>query len=187
MLEGGVEAPLDGKSNLLLHYREGKRTFPYVSAVAVLNGEVDAERSRTRWCSLARPRSARAKSSRHRSTLCLPGSRCRRPSPKTPARRDFVRRPEGGVGLETLAVIALGVLSIALVGRFGVAWGALAVPGVAIFWGGASALMSTAAPSCRRCFRPRRGRRARGHDMASRRSSASAPIRQAGKKPPHSA
>jgi response regulator RpfG family c-di-GMP phosphodiesterase len=58
--------------------------------------------------------------------------------------RDFVHRPEDGVGIETLTVIALGVLSIVLVGRFGVAWGALGgAVGVVALWGGAGALMST--------------------------------------------
>jgi adenylate cyclase len=56
--------PLDGKSNLLLRYRGGKRTFPYVSAGDVLTA--DARRhlqgqDRLRW----NDASARARSWRH--------------------------------------------------------------------------------------------------------------------------
>ena len=36
----GQDVPLDGKSNLLLRYRGVKRTFPYISAVDVLNGNI---------------------------------------------------------------------------------------------------------------------------------------------------
>ena len=42
-LRGEMDVPLDGKSNLLLRYRGVKRTFPYVSAVDVLNRQVDPE------------------------------------------------------------------------------------------------------------------------------------------------
>jgi adenylate cyclase len=35
---GDLDVPLDGKGNLLLRFRGKKRTFPYVSAVDVLNG-----------------------------------------------------------------------------------------------------------------------------------------------------
>jgi len=37
----GLDVPLDGKSNLLLRYRGAKRTFPYISAVDILEGHVD--------------------------------------------------------------------------------------------------------------------------------------------------
>jgi adenylate cyclase len=42
----GRPIPLDGRGNLLLRYRGGKRTFPYVSAADVLNDRVPAERLR---------------------------------------------------------------------------------------------------------------------------------------------
>ena len=101
-------------------------------------------RSRTRSCSSERPRSARAKSCRRQSTRLFTGVEVQATVADNLLQRDFVRRPEDGVAVETLAVIALGVFSIVLVGRFGVAWGALgAAAGVAALWGGAGALMST--------------------------------------------
>ena len=36
----GRVVPLDGKGNLLLRYRGEKRTFPYLSAADVINGQV---------------------------------------------------------------------------------------------------------------------------------------------------
>ena len=39
---GDVTVPLDGRSNLLLRYRGGKRSFPYVSAADVLAGQLPA-------------------------------------------------------------------------------------------------------------------------------------------------
>ena len=70
-------------------------------------------RSRTRSCSSERPRSARAKSSRRRSIRLFTGVEVQATVADNLLQRDFIRRPEDGVVLETLAVIALGVLSIA--------------------------------------------------------------------------
>src|SRR5262249_54365721 len=37
---GNASAPLDGRGNLLLHFRGGRRSFPYVSAAQVLGGRL---------------------------------------------------------------------------------------------------------------------------------------------------
>ena len=76
--------PLDGKSNLLMRYRGRKRTFPYVSAVDVL------ERSHRRGCGegqdrfrrghRARDTRGRCHAARH---ACSPAWRCRQPWPTT--------------------------------------------------------------------------------------------------------
>ena len=57
--------------------------------------------------------------------------------------QDFIRRPEYGVTAETQVVVALGLVAIMLVGRLGVAWGALGMAAcVAALWGGAAVLLS---------------------------------------------
>src|SRR5262249_2699103 len=48
LMIGDLAVPLDGKSNLLLGFRGRKRTFPYFSAVDVLNGAVPADALRGR-------------------------------------------------------------------------------------------------------------------------------------------
>jgi adenylate cyclase len=144
MLEGGVEVPLDGKSNLLLRFRGGKRTFPYVPAVAVLNGEAAPETFKDKIVFVGTTAlGTREVVSTPIDTL-FTGVEVQATVADNLLQHDFVHRPEDGVGLETLALIALGVLTILLIGRFGVGWGALGgVVGVAAVWGGASALMSS--------------------------------------------
>jgi HD-GYP domain-containing protein (c-di-GMP phosphodiesterase class II) len=58
--------------------------------------------------------------------------------------RDFIRRPELGVTLESQIVIAIGLALALLVGRLGIAWGAVAaVCWLLALWGGAFWLIST--------------------------------------------
>ena len=145
MPAGGVEAvPLDGKSNLLLRYRGGKRTFPYVPAVAVLNGEADPDAFKDKIVFVGTTALGTREVVATPLDTLFTGVEVQATVADNLLQGDFVRRPEDGVVIETLAVIALGIFSIALVGHFGVAWGALAgVAGVAALWGGAGALMST--------------------------------------------
>jgi adenylate cyclase len=142
-LPGGSEAPLDGKSNLLLRYRGGKRTFPYVPAVAVLNGEARPEAFKDKTVFVGTTAlGTREVVSTPLDTL-FTGVEVQATIADDLFQRDFVRRPEEGVVVETLVVIALGLFTIVLVRRFGVAWGALGgAAGVAALWGGAGALLS---------------------------------------------
>lgn len=58
--------------------------------------------------------------------------------------RDFIRRLEHGVALETLVVLALGLGVVLLVGRIGLAWGALGAAACLVaLWGAAIWLVST--------------------------------------------
>ena len=141
MLGGGV--PLDGKSNLLLRYRGGRRTFPYVSAAAVLSGEApaDAFKSKTVFVGTT-ALGTREVVSTPLNTL-FTGVEVQATVADNLLQQDFIRRPEYGVTAETQVVVALGLVAIMLVGRLGVAWGALGIAAcVAALWGGAAVLLS---------------------------------------------
>jgi adenylate cyclase len=57
--------------------------------------------------------------------------------------QDFLRRPEHGIALETQILIGLGILAAWMVGRLGLAWGAVGVAaGLTAVWAGALSLMT---------------------------------------------
>jgi len=136
--------PLDGKSNLLVRYRGGRRTFPYVSAAAVLSGEVPPGTFRDKTVFVGTTAlGTREVVSTPIDTL-FTGVEVQATVADNLLQQDFLRRPEHGVGIETQLVVAFGVGAIVLVGRFGVVWGSLAMVGsVAALWGVASALTSS--------------------------------------------
>ena len=102
-----------------------KRSFPYVSAVDVLNGQVDPDEfkgsNRLRWDNGTRD----ARGCRHAARYAVrrgrgAGDGCRQPF------SDVMYRPEHGVTLETQhAVIGLGTIIALVVARFGLIWGAI--------------------------------------------------------------
>ena len=152
-----------------MRYRGGKRTFPYVSAAAVLNGEAHPDTFKDKIVFVGTTAlGTREVVSTPLDTL-FTGVEVQATVADNLLQRDFVRRPEDGVALETLAVSRLASFSIVLVGRFGVAWGALGgAAGLAALWGGSGRAdvdqrrLPVAALSD-----PRRGRRARGHDRGA--------------------
>ena len=158
MLEGptGPSIPLDGKSNLLLRYRGAKRTFPYVSAADVLSGVADASAFKDKLVFVGTTAlGTREVVSTPLDTL-FAGVEVQATVADNLLQQDFIRRPEYGVTLETQIVLALGLVVALLVGRLGIAWGALfaaTVPG-----GGVGRVLradlDATAFSCRRSFRP---------------------------------
>ena len=135
--------PLDGKSNLLLRYRGRKRTFPYVPAVAVLNGQVTPDTFRDKMVFVGTTALGTREVVATPLDTLFTGVEVQATVADNLLQRDFNRRPEDGVGIEALAVIALGVFLIALVGQFGVGWGAIGgAAALAALWIGAAALMS---------------------------------------------
>lgn len=118
--------PLDGRSNLLLRYRGGNHSFPYVSAGDVLQG--------------------RAPPSVFKDTVVVVGATAlgTRDSVSTPfdaqfagvevqatvadnlLRRDFISRPPDALTVEMAGVLSLGIGVTLLVARLGLAWGSAA-------------------------------------------------------------
>ena len=100
--------PLDGKSNLLVRYRGGKRTFPYVSAVDVLDGSVaqDAVKNKIVFVG-ATALGTREVVATPLDTL-FTGVEVQATVADDLLQQDFVRRPEHAVVVQTLFVLALG-------------------------------------------------------------------------------
>jgi len=135
--------PLDGKSNLLLRFRGPKRTFPYVSAVDVLRGQVSAETFKDKIVFVGTTAlGTREVVSTPLDTL-FAGVEVQASVADNLIQQDYIRRPEYAVAIETQVVIGLGLIAALLVRRLGLARGALSI-GVclAAVWLGAAWLMS---------------------------------------------
>jgi adenylate cyclase len=144
ILRGGGSIPLDGKSNLLLRYRGAKGTFPYVSAADVLSGAASADAFREKLVFVGTTAlGTREDVSTPLDTL-FTGVEVQATVADNLLQDDWIHRPEHGQILETLVVLALGVLAFILVGRLGLAWTAVGMAAcLATLWAVAVSLMST--------------------------------------------
>ena len=139
----GQEIPLDGKSNLLLRFRGEKRAFPYVSALDVLNGQVDPGQVRDRIVFVGTTAlGTREVVATPLDTLFV-GVEVQATVADNLVQRDFIYRPEHSVAVETQAVIALGAIGALLFARFGLVWGvAAALAFVAAAWTASQSLLA---------------------------------------------
>ena len=135
---------LDGKSNLLLRYRGAKRTFPYVSAADVLSGQAPDGAFRDKIVFVGTTAlGTREVVSTPLDTL-FAGVEVQATVADNLLQLDYVHRPEYGVAVETLGVLAFGIIASLVVSRFGLVWGAAgAAVCLAVVWGGTIMLMST--------------------------------------------
>jgi len=140
----GLDVPLDGKSNLLLRYRGAKRTFPYISAVDILEGHVDPSEFHDRIVFVGTTAlGTREVVATPLDTLFV-GVEVQATVADNLLQRDFMYRPEHGVTLETQAVIGLGTVTALIVARFGLVWGAIAAISFLIAaWTGSQSLLAT--------------------------------------------
>jgi len=140
----GQDVPLDGKSNLLLRYRGAKRTFPYISAVDVLNGHVDPAEFRDRIVFVGTTALGTREVVATPLDTLFAGVEVQATVADNLLQQDFMYRPEHGVTLETQAVIGLGTVMALIVARFGLVWGAIAaISFVVATWTGSQSLLST--------------------------------------------
>ncbi len=140
---GSINVPLDGKSNLLLRYRGEKRTFPYVSAVDVLDARVDPNTFRDKVVFVGTSAlGTREVVSTPLDTL-FTGVEVHATVADNLLQRDFLRRPEHAVVLEALAALTLGAIITLAAAQFGAGWGAGGVVAcLIVVWSGAIALLS---------------------------------------------
>ena len=140
----GQEVPLDGKSNLLLRYRGAKRSFPYVSAADVLNGQVDPDEFKNRIVFVGTTAlGTREVVATPLDTLFV-GVEVQATVADNLIQRDFMYRPEHGVTLETQVVIGLGTIAALVVARFGLIWGAIvSMSFLVAAWTGSRSLLAT--------------------------------------------
>ena len=136
--------PLDGKSNLLLRYRGVKRTFPYVSAADVLSGQVPDETFRDKLAFVGTTALGTREVVATPLDTLFAGVEVQATVADNLLEQDFIGRHELGATLESLAVIALGIVAALLVGRTGLFWGTLAATGgLVTTWWGSVWLLST--------------------------------------------
>jgi HD-GYP domain-containing protein (c-di-GMP phosphodiesterase class II) len=140
----GRSVPLDGKSNLMLRYRGPKRTFPYVSAADVLSGKADARGFANKIAFVGTTALGTREVVATPLDTLFTGVEVQATVADNLLQQDFIRRHEHTVALETQAVVAVGLIAALLIGRLGLAWGALAVLGcMAATWGASLLLLST--------------------------------------------
>jgi HD-GYP domain-containing protein (c-di-GMP phosphodiesterase class II) len=138
-----VHVPLDGKSNLLLRYRGVKHTFPYVSAVDVMNGQARASAFKDKVVFVGTSALGTREVVSTPLDTVFTGVEVQATVADNLLQQDFLRRPGYGVTLEALTVLALGLLAALLVARFGLAWGAVSVAvGLVGVWAMAISLLS---------------------------------------------
>jgi HD-GYP domain-containing protein (c-di-GMP phosphodiesterase class II) len=123
--ESGPAIPLDGKSNLLLRYRGPKRTFPYVSASDVLSGAADSSAFAGKLVFVGTTALGTREVVSTPLDTQFAGVEVQATVADNLLQNDFIRRPEYGVTLEAQIVLVLGLFLALLVGRHGIAWGAI--------------------------------------------------------------
>ena len=122
-----LNVPLDGKSNLLLRYRGVKHTFPYVSAVDVLNGHVEPQSFKGKIAFVGTSALGTREVVSTPLDTVFTGVEVQATVADNLLQQDFVRRPDYSLLLEAVAVLAFGLLATVIAARFGLLWGAAGV------------------------------------------------------------
>jgi HD-GYP domain-containing protein (c-di-GMP phosphodiesterase class II) len=136
-----LTVPLDGKSNLLVRYRGAKQTFSYVSAVDVLKGDVARARLEDKIVFVGTTALGTREVVATPLDTLFTGVEVQATVADNLLQRDFFRRSEHSVAVETLAVLVLGSLAALSMARFGFALGSLSGAAVVAAAWGLSAFM----------------------------------------------
>jgi CHASE2 domain-containing sensor protein len=136
--------PVDGKSNLLLRYRGKKRTFPYVSAADVMNGQVPAGMLRDKIVFVGTTAlGTREVVATPLDTLFV-GVEVQATVADNLLAGDFISRSDLGATLESQAVLILGMAIALLVARAGIVSGLVGgVASVVALWFGCVWLLTS--------------------------------------------
>ena len=122
---GDLSVPLDGKSNLLVGFRGKKRSFPYFSAVDVLNGTVGADALRDKIVLVGTTALGT------REVVATPldtqfvGVEVQATTLDNLLQRDFVHRSDYATAIDLLIVLLAGAAITAIVAGAGVTAGLL--------------------------------------------------------------
>jgi CHASE2 domain-containing sensor protein len=145
LVAGGRTVPLDGRSNLLLRYRGGARSFPYVSAADILNKRLPSDTLRDKIVFVGTTAlGTRDVVSTPLDTL-FAGVEIHATVADNLLEGDFVWRHRDARLIETLVVLSLGIAAALLVARAGLFWGtAGAVVSLTVIWAGAARLLGEA-------------------------------------------
>ena len=137
-----VVVPLDGKGGLLLHYSGGKGTFPYLSAVDVIERRVAETALRDRIVFLGSTALGLRDTVATPLDTTYPGVELHATVADTILRKAFISRPRAGPALELLLTIAAGPIAALAVAVVGVTWGAAILGALGVgLWLGADWLL----------------------------------------------
>jgi adenylate cyclase len=121
----GAAVPLDGRSNLLLRFRGGKRSFPYVSAADVLEGKAPAATIKNAVVFIgATAPGIREIVSTPFDTL-VAGVEVHATVADNLLRRDFLARAPDALTFELMAILIAGSAIALLASRAGLQWTSL--------------------------------------------------------------
>jgi adenylate cyclase len=139
----GRRVPLDGKGNLLVRFRGGKRTFQYLSAADVLDGRVGGTRLRETIALVGTTAlGTREVVSTPLDTLFV-GVEVQATVADNLRQGDFIRRPQAQGALEGTAALLVGIMVAGLVAAHGVTRAAApAAGGLVAFWIGSVWLLA---------------------------------------------
>lgn len=141
---GRRAVPLDGKGNLLLRYRGRKRTFPYVSAADVINGQVAEATFHDKIVLLGTTALGTREVVATPLDTLFAGVEVQATAIDNLLQQDFIRKHELGTILESQGALILGVALALIVVRAGLVWGTIAgVAALAAVWAGAVGLLSS--------------------------------------------
>lgn len=136
--------PVDGKSNLLLHYRGKKKTFPYWSAADVLSGQIPIGTLRDKIVFVGTTALGTREVVATPLDTLFAGVEVQATVADNLLEQDFIRRLPLGTTLESLTVLVLGIAVAVLVARTGIVSGVFgSTASLAAVWGGAAWLLST--------------------------------------------
>jgi adenylate cyclase len=143
MLDDGI-VPIDGKSNLLLRYRGKKRTFPYVSAADVFNGNVSDSAIRDKIVFVGTTAlGTREVVATPLDTLFV-GVEVQATIADNLLQQDFLHRPVGGSTFESLLALLAGLIVTVVVTWIGLgSGGAAGALVLAMLWIGTARLLET--------------------------------------------
>jgi adenylate cyclase len=131
----GRRVPLDGRGNLLVRFRGGKRTFPYLSAADVLDGRADGARLRDTIALVGTTAlGTREVVSTPLDTLFV-GVEVQATVADNLLQGDFIRRPEAQGALEGAVALIVAVVAAGFIAAYGVTRGAApAATALVVFW-----------------------------------------------------
>ncbi len=141
---GTRSVPLDGKSHILVRYRGKKHTFPYVSAVDVLNGTAPANAFAHKVAFVGTTALGTREVVATPLDTLFAAVEVHATIADNLLRGDFLRRPEHAVMIESIATAAAGTLVLVLTSLGGLRFGAFACGVLAGGgWLGSALVMST--------------------------------------------
>jgi HD-GYP domain-containing protein (c-di-GMP phosphodiesterase class II) len=139
----GQRVPVDARSNLLVHYRGKKHTFPYLSAADVVSGAIGGDALKGKIVFIGTTALGTREVVATPLDTLFAGVEVQATVADNLLQRDFIVRPSSGAALETLSVLIVGLSLVWLVTRTGLMPGiGIGMACIAALWVGDAFLLS---------------------------------------------